>query len=236
MPDAAAAIAGSVVLALVHLLTPRLARLAPARLTALASFSGGAGLAYVFLYLLYELVRFGAPKIHRLLPLTPAPLETLFLFLLCAVAGLYLVQVTLESTPDKRDDYVGTALLFVAYNFLTGAGLVEEAHGGALNLAFYVTAIGLHLLFNDQFLLHLGGAVRERWRQALAVAPVAGCVLAVGGAVGDGLLYLALAVIAGSTVINVVRHELPGPRRLRPGFFVAGVLVYAGLIFGTWRF
>lgn len=230
-----AAVAGSVLLALVHLLTPRLARLSPARLTALASFSGGAGLAYVFLYLLFELVRFGAAKIHQLLPLTPEPLETLFLFLLCAVAGLYLVQAMLESSPHRRDDYVGSALLFVVYNFLTGAGLLEEAHGGLLNLAFYLVAIGMHLLFNDQFLLHLGGTPRARWRIALAIAPVAGCILSIVATVGDGVLYLALTVIAGSTIINVVRHELPGAHR-RPGFFVSGVLLYAALIFATWRF
>jgi len=206
-------------------------------LGALGNFSGGAGLAYVFLYLLFELVRFGAPSIHRLLPITPEPLETLFLLLLCAVAGLYMLQVTLESTRDRRDDYLGSALLFVAYNFLVGAGLVEEAHGGWLNLVFYVVAIGLHLRFNDQFVLHLGaGGHSIRWRAALAVAPAAGCTLAIAGGLPDGVLYLALAIVAGSTITNVVRHELPGPRRLRPGFFVAGVAVYAALIFGTWRF
>jgi hypothetical protein len=93
---------------------------------------------------------------------------------------------------------------------------VEEAHGGLLNLGFYVTALGLHLLFNDIFLLHLCPSAHH-WsrRAALAATPVIGCALATGIAQREGVLYVMLTLIAGNSVITVVRHELPNPNHLR---------------------
>lgn len=237
MDERLAAFAGSLALAGAHALAPLVMRLPQRHLARLHSFSGGAGLAYVFLYLLYELARFGAPMIHAVLPLGPEPLETLFILLLAALLANYLLQVRLQATPSTVDDYIGFATSFLVYNFLAGCGLVEEASGGALNLVFYVAALGLHLLFNDLFLAHLGAATHHwRWRAALAAMPAIGCALAAAGAVPAGVQYAMLAVIAGGTVINVLRHELPSPESVLVAPFVAGALVYAGLIFITWRF
>jgi hypothetical protein len=232
----AAALLGSLVLAAVHALAPLVARLPERYLVQVASFSGGAGLAYVFLYQLFELAKFGAPKIHALLPLGPEPLETLFILLLCALLANYLVQVVLESTPGVHDRYTGFAVSFLVYNFLAGGGLVDEARS-ALSLAFYVTALGLHLLFNDLFLSHMGKpASHLRWRLALAAMPIAGCALAAAGLLSERVQYAMLAVIAGGTVINVLRYELPGPHSVRMLPLVGGSLLYSALIIATWRF
>ncbi|MGE5105689.1 MAG: hypothetical protein ACM3NZ_13135, partial [Betaproteobacteria bacterium] len=59
---------------------------------------------------------------------------------------------------------------------------------------------------------------------------------AAGFALSDGVLYTLLALIAGGTMMNVLRHELPDARDVRPVAFVGGVVVYAALIIGTWRF
>jgi len=48
-----AALAGSLILAVVHALAPALIRLPERYLAPMKSFSGGTGLAYVLLYLLY---------------------------------------------------------------------------------------------------------------------------------------------------------------------------------------
>lgn len=233
-----AALAGSLVLAGVHALAPALIRLPERYLAPMRSFSGGTGLAYVLMYLLFELAKYGAPEIHALLPLGPEPLETLFILLLGAMSASYLLQSQLEKTPELEDDYVGFAAFFMIYNFLAGAGMVEEARtAGMPSLGFYVSALGLHLLFNDLFLHHLNpGAHHWRWRATLAAMPVAGCVLATAFLLSQGALYAMLAVVGGSMIIGVVRHELPSPESSRPVAFVTGVAVYATLILGTWRF
>jgi hypothetical protein len=236
MNQAAASLAGSLVLASACALTPAILRLPRRYRESLDSFIGGTGLAYVLLYLLFELTRYGAPKIHALLPLGPEPLETLFILLLGALSTIYLLQVQLARTPGAKDDYLGFAALFLTYNFLAGTGIAEEAQGSALNLAFYVTALSLHLISNDIFLLHLGGHEHHRrWRAALAAMPVFGSATATGFALPEGVLYGTLTLVAGGTIINVVRRELPSPEYVRPGAFATGVIVYAALIIATWR-
>lgn len=235
MDETVAALAGSLMLAGAYALTPAIARLPKRYLASLDSFGGGTGLAYVFLYLLFELAKYGAPRIHALLPLGPEPLETLFILLLFALSANYLLQANLAKSPSRQDDFLGFATFFLAYNFVAGAGVAEEVQAGPMNLGIYVTALGIHLLFNDLFLLHLcPDAHHWRWRAALAAMPVIGCALALGFALPEGVLYGMLALIAGSTVINVVRHEVPRPENFRPGAFITGVIVYAALIIATW--
>lgn len=231
------AMTGSLALAGFHVLTLFLKDL-PARYRAtLTSVSGGAGLAYVFLYLSFELATEGAPKIHALMPLGPEPLATLFVLLLGALSATYILQLEFERTPSPHDDHRGFALLFLAYNFLAGTGVVEEATWGARNLAFYVTAIGLHLLFNDLFLQHrYPVAHTSRWRSALGAAPVLGCGLAAGFNIPAGALYGSLALVADGTITDAFRNELPERRSFRAIAFIAGVAGYGALIFATWRF
>lgn len=235
MDETAAALAGSLALAGVYALTPAIARLPERYLALLDSFSGGTGLAYVFLYLLFELAKYGAPRIHALLPLGPEPLETLFILLLFALSANYLLQANLAKSLNRRGDFLGFVAFFLAYNFVAGTGVAEEVQAGPLDLGIYVTALGIHLLFNDLFLLHLcPDAHHWRWRAALAAMPVIGCALAISFALPEGVLYGMLALIAGSTVINVVRHEVPHPENFMPGAFITGVIVYAALIIATW--
>ena len=231
------ALLGSLTLAGFHALTPLLNRTPERHHAALDSLAGGIGLTYVFLYLLFELIRDGAPLIHNFLPLGPEPLESLAIFLAASVAGVYLLQVHLERTTDLSDDYRALAAFFIAYNFLAGAGLVEEARWGALNLAIYVAAVGAHMVCNERLLIHLYEHAYGRfWRAMLAAAPVLGFGIASGFRLPEGALYVVLTVVAGAMIINVVRRELPTAPRLRPFPFVMGLLGYGSLILTSWRF
>lgn len=237
MKESLLALAGSLVLASAHALTPAVERIFKRYSASLGSFGGGAGLAYVFLYLLVELGKDGADTIHAVLPLGPEPLETLLILILAAVTAVHLLQFKLVNNPSPLDEYRGFAAFFFTYNLLAGAGLVEEARWGAVNLAVYALAMGLHLAFNERLLLHLRpDAHGWRWRGALAAAPVVGCVLAAALPLPDAMLYGILTVIAGGGIINVLRRELPDPRDLRPAAFIAGVACYALLILATWRY
>lgn len=237
MSALASGIAGAAVLAGVHAFTPVVERLSSPRQTALASASGGAGLAYVCLYLLFELVKEGAEEIHSFVPIGPEPLETLFILILGALAAAYIAQVQLEKSRDLRDDHRGYIAFFVVYNVLVGAGLVEEARWGALSLAFYVAALGVHMVFNDLLLQHLFARLHNwRWRALLAVGPPAGAIIAASVRLPHGLLYSLIALIAGGTIITIVRRELPEVDSFRPFAFIVGLAVYSALIFATWRF
>jgi hypothetical protein len=47
-------------------------------------------------------------------------------------------------------------------------------------------------------------------------------------------LYVTLALVAGATIVQVFRDELPSPRASRVGAFVLGVALYAGIIAVRW--
>lgn len=237
MTPAALALLGATALAGAHAPTPLFERASARNRLVLANVSGGAGLAYVCLYLLFQLANKGAAKIHAWLPLGPAPLETLFLLLLAALSISYALQATLQGLSDLRHDYYGQLAFFVVYNLLAGTGLLEEARSGALGLDFYVVALGLHMLFNERFLAHLCPAAHTwRSRLALALAPLLGCGCAIAFRLPAGVLYALLTAIASGTLINVVHRELPKPEQFRPVAFLVGVVVYAALIIGTWHF
>lgn len=230
------AIAGSLVLAGAHALTMPLERISPRHGIWLGSLAGGVGLAYVCLYLLFELVTQGAGPLHTVLPIGTQPLQALFLLLLAGLSAAYVLQMRLLKTPDPHDDHRGYGYFFIFYNLLAGAGVAEEARWGVLNLAFYVVALGLHLLFNDRFLLHLSPKSHtRRWRAALAAAPVIGCVLAVGLNPPESVLYALLTLVAGGTIINVMRLELPASEHFHARAFLVGVIGYATLMMITWR-
>jgi hypothetical protein len=78
---------GSLALAGFHAFVSVLNRIPERHQAALDSIAGGVALAYVFLYLLFELVRDGAPPIHDLLPLGPEPVESLAVILAASIAG-----------------------------------------------------------------------------------------------------------------------------------------------------
>jgi hypothetical protein len=206
-------------------------------LTTLSNLGGGAALAYIFLYLLFELISEGAPEIHVLLPLGPAPIETLIILLLIATAATYVVQLKVEGTPEPRDDHRALALLFLFYNFLAGFGLSEEAQWGILNLALFVFAIGVHLLFNDLFLLERYPTEHTTvWQVALGFAPVLGCGLESSAEFPVAVIYTSLALVAGGSITIALRRELPEVQMFRPTAFIAGMVLYAVLIFALWRF
>jgi hypothetical protein len=50
----------------------------------------------------------------------------------------------------------------------------------------------------------------------------------------DHILYVALALVAGSTVVQIIHAELPSPEAVRLGPFLAGVAVYATLVGLRW--
>jgi uncharacterized membrane protein YkvI len=235
-PTWALAIVGAFALAAVHALTPLMEASSRRHQALVASVVGGMGLSYVFVYLLFRLAKYGAPEIHRLLPIGPDALETMFVVLLTAVATAYLLQIQLLRRPGCAMNHAGTATYWTLYNVVAGAALVEEAQRGWVRLALYAIAIGCHIGINDWFLLHLcPERHRGIWRLGLTAAPLVGCLIVLGLEVPAGALYLLLTLVAGFTVITTIRLELPGPADFQAAGFLGGLLFYALLILATWQ-
>jgi hypothetical protein len=197
------------------------------------SFAGGASLAYVTLDLLVELTYGGREHVHATLPLGPEAEHSLFAVVLAGLTVSYVVDA-LVGRRWPRALYAVRVGWGATYNALVGGALVLEAEHGFGSLALYAVAMLLHLTEREAHARsewQLGGW--HRTRALVAAAPALGALLW-SVLLPTTALYVALAVVAGSTIVQVFRDELPSPRASRVGAFVLGVAVYAAIIAGRW--
>lgn len=235
------ALAGAVLLALVHLYAGRLRFLDAIPRSRWLSFGSGISVAYVFLHLLPEL----AETRERLAADAVTPLERVDnpVFVLATV-GLTLFygleRLAKNSRTEQRhaegDDSTGPDIFwlhigaFALYNLIIGYLLAE--HGGrGLGYALFLLALTLHFLVNDYGMRdHHKEDYHRRGRWVLAGAVIAGVTLRWVLPMPMVYVYLMMAFIAGAIVLNVLKEELPENRRSRFSAFFLGLVVYAALL------
>jgi hypothetical protein len=233
----------TVVLAVLHLLAPRIRSLPLVPEAASGSFAGGLAVAYVFLHLLPE-VAAGNEGVAEALGETvqQSPLLELGVFLV-ALTGFTLFY-GLERLADRHHPRGGegrgsNALLygvhlgaFAGYNALITYTLPLRARTGLLFAVLFTVAIGLHFVLTDRGLQeHYGDRFRHGGRFVLAGALGAGWALAALSAPTSTVeVSLLTALIGGTTLLNVFKEELPDARRSHFGWFLAGLVLYAVLL------
>ena len=202
------------------------------------SIAGGISVTYVFLELLPGLVE--QQDVVTGYGFLPSVQRHVYV---CALIGLivaYAVEVaTRRSKRSNAQDgvpgatSVGTYRLsiwsFAVYNAAIGYVVADPGDLTVQPYWLFVIAMGLHFAVNDHVLAAHHGARYEKGRWLL----IGG--LAVGWAVGaipsleipPPALALILAYIAGGTVMNILRHELPDTERDGDvGAFVLASIVY----------
>jgi uncharacterized membrane protein AbrB (regulator of aidB expression) len=71
-------------------------------------------------------------------------------------------------------------------------------------------------------------------RVILAVAPAVGALAWSLLGLPQAALFMALALVAGSTVVQVIQTELPSPDLVRIGPFLLGVGIYMTMVAARW--
>ena len=98
----------------------------------------------------------------------------------------------------------------------------------------FAVALGLHFLVNDHALVeHHGDRYQSRGRWWLVGALFAGWAIGSAGSIRSSgvVLALVLSYIAGGTILNILRHELPDTDRSADvGAFVLGAAGYTALL------
>lgn len=229
-------------LALVHLLAGRLRFLDVVPRSRWLSFGGGISVAYVFVHLLPELgeaqrvvARGAGPLLarldHHVYVLAAAGL-TLFYGLERAANESRRTRRG-EGGEDRASDRVFWlhAALFGVYNALVGSLLVERGEDDAGALWTFSLAMALHFLVNDFGLReHHRGVYERLGRWVLAGAVLAGWALGRWAHPPEEARAVALAVLSGGVVLNVLKEELPEERQSRFGAFALGVAGYAAVL------
>jgi hypothetical protein len=248
----------ALVLAGLHLAAPRLRTLPFLPEKAVGSFAGGLAVAYVFLHLLPEIAE-GNEAVGEALSdvLRRTPLVDLGIFLV-ALAG-FTAFYGLERLADRHGDLgpvTGPAAgrsghrtqadrprsnrgvfwlhlgSFMIYNVLITYTMPLRLRTGIAFALLFTVAMGLHFVLTDRGLReHYPRRFTLRARLALAGSLVVGWVLAAVLAPSSTLLVAVLtALLGGSILLNVFKEEIPTGRSSSFGWFLAGLVLYSGLL------
>ncbi|MFB6164357.1 MAG: hypothetical protein ABEJ31_04285 [Haloarculaceae archaeon] len=114
---------------------------------------------------------------------------------------------------------------FAAYNALIGYLLLHREQAGLASLLLYFGAMAFHFFVNDYGLReHHGRAYRRYGRWVLAGAVLVGLLVGYAVAVGEFVVSVLFAFLAGGVILNVIKEELPSERRSRFWAFATGVV------------
>lgn len=121
---------------------------------------------------------------------------------------------------------------FMIYNALITYTMALRLRTGVLFALLFTVAMGLHFVLTDRGLQeHYPHRFGAGGRQALAAALLAGWALAAVFAPSSTLLVALLtALLGGSILLNVFKEEVPSGSRSSFGWFLTGLVLYAGLL------
>lgn len=229
-----------IALALVHILGARLTFLDAIPRSYWLSIAGGTAVAYVFVHILPDLSH-SQEAIEESGILGLGFLERHVYFVaLFGLATFYGLERWVQTAkrrgappPDQGDGvfwvHVGA---FAVYNALIGYLLLHRDVPGYSSLLAFSIAMAFHFLTNDHSLReHHEDVYHNRGRWLLAVAVLTGWLAGLLVDVGDAVVGVLFAFIAGGIILNVLKEELPEDRESRFFPFALGASGYAALLF-----
>lgn len=224
------ALALAVALAAVHVFAARF-RLSTIPRSVWLSVAGGVSVGYVFVHLLPELHAGNEAVAERFGAGVGFLEHHLYLIALLGFVGFYALEQRARNREEDDRLFALHVAGFAGYNALVGYLLVHHDLPGPGSRVLYAVALGLHLLVNDHGLAHhYSSAYHRTGRWVLAATVLAGAAVGTLGAVDAVAVDVAFGVVAGATVLNAIKEELPEARSSRPWAFVLGATGYAALL------
>jgi uncharacterized membrane protein YfcA len=212
-----------------------LARVSASRERLAESFAGGVSLAFVLLDLFVELVAGAADESHPVVRAGPEPVHTIAMLILLGAAVTFSADVYGARRAEGWGTYGVVLAPHAVYGALVGASLVEELHENARAFAVFWLAMALHLGVLERHTRARLPREHRGARRALSVAaPAVGAVVWVLAAPPPTVFHLLLALVAGATILEIFREEIPATREVRVGAFLGGVVASGVLVQARW--
>ncbi|MFU8817837.1 MAG: hypothetical protein ACNA7W_21020 [Pseudomonadales bacterium] len=230
-------------LCLTHLLADRIRLLDVIPRSGWLSFAGGTAVAYVFLHIIPELAAIQITTTWAWLAFVEGNAYLVALIGLVVFYGLE--RVVKRARRDDRPGAVEPLLetptgfglfwlhigSFAIYNALIGYLLLHRPDASRASLWLYFVAMALHFVVNDYGLrTHHRGTYQRFGRYILTLALLAGFAVGLTMEVGEAVVGLLFALLAGGLILNVLKEELPEERQSRFWPFAAGAATYAALL------
>jgi len=226
-------------LVLVHLFAGRLRFLDVSPRSRWLSFAGGISVAYVFVHLFPELQEAqhdlgGALGLQWLQ-------HHVYLVALIGLVVFYGLELVVQRRDPDEDEAsrqrTGQAVfrlhvgMFALYNALIGYLLVHRVDQDLQGLLLFGFAYALHFIVNDHGLSsHHHRRYRRRGRWILAGAVIVGWLIGLLTSISEVAVHVLFALLAGATILNVLKEELPEERQSRFLPFMIGAMAYATLM------
>jgi hypothetical protein len=205
------------------------------RIRATESFAAGASLAYVIVDLMVELTGVGGEYVHSTVPIGPTYEKSLFAIVLVGATWWYVIAALAARMGHPRARYRAYVVPQGVYGVFIGGALALEAEHGARQLLLFALPMMLHLIVVESHMQHKFAEQHAGLSRALlAIAPGIGALAWALLDLPQAALFLALALVAGSTVVQIIQTELPSPDVVRIGPFLVGVCLYSSVIATRW--
>jgi hypothetical protein len=231
-----AALAAAVLLVVGRELVARaLTHASNAREKLVASFAGGVSLAFVLLELFVELAEGTGHDLHHVIRAGPEPVHTTALLILAGTIVVFAAHVYDSRHDESWRSYTVAATPQALYGALVGAAIDAEVHESWRGSAVLWLAMLLHLGVADYRLaIRFPREHRGVGRFLVVGAPLAGEAVWILAAPTHGTFQLVLALVAGATILSIFREELPRASEVRMDAFLAGIVVFGGLVQARW--
>jgi hypothetical protein len=205
------------------------------RIRAAESFAAGVSLSYVIVDLMVELTAVGGQHVHSTIPIGPTYEKSLFAVVLAGAAWWYVVAALAARVGHRRARYRAYIVPQVVYCVFAGGALSLEAEHGARQLLLFALPMLLHLTVVESHMFHEFEDEHVGFSCALlALAPAFGAAAWAFLGIPQAVLFMALALVAGSTVVQIIQTELPSADVVRIGPFLVGVCLYSSVIAARW--
>lgn len=180
-------------------------------------------MSYVFVDLLPALEK-GEPALKRTLdPILPfLELHTY----LIALLGI-LFYYGLQSLPSKQKIKWPLISGYILFNFFIGVTLSDSANPEIQPLTLFTIAIGLHYFIRDH-VAKIAHKPSMMWGLIFALG--IGYLIGYMTQVSVAVTAIGISFVAGGILLNTFQYELPKKETKGYFWFVAGALIYTGLL------
>ncbi|PSN14648.1 hypothetical protein C7293_10830 [filamentous cyanobacterium CCT1] len=232
----------AVALALVHAVLPQVNIAAVIPVRRCFSFAGGVSIGFIFLSVLPTLGR-SQTRLDQAAIALLQPLENpIYLLALLGLTVFYGIDRLVLTAPrySRTSQAMNRASQLVFWIHISAYAMLNAIFGYMLlglsnhNLGqylLYFVAVALHFLIIDRGLRSHHPILYDRQgRWLLSGALLAGAIAGAVAELSETAIALLWSFLAGSTLLNILKRELPDAQKSCFWSFLAGATLYAGLL------
>ncbi len=197
------------------------------------SFAGGVSLSYVFLEVFPQLSKTQEALEHSKIPILNYLEHNVYLFSLIGLIIFYGLDLVASKSKKKN----GSAAFwlhmstFSILNVITGYLLQDLGNHNLVEGILFFIPIGLHFFIIDEHLReHHQLLFDKSGRWYLIGAIIFGSAIGQLGQLNEAAIAIIWSFLAGSIILNVLKHELPDQQNNCFVSFVIGNLLFITLL------